>query len=80
MGKIVIGVLRGDVSEEERLAWEEAYPGREVEFTRMDSADYLVHATNCRDLDPAAVFLPKDKPIPTDAMADGYVHVALSPG
>lgn len=78
--KVVIAVLRREVSSEEIEAFEAAYPGRELKFVRIDSRDYQEHAETCRRLKPDVVLLPLEKPIPSVAMDEGFRHVALRPG
>jgi hypothetical protein len=78
--KIVVGVLRRQVSDAEKQELEKHFPGCELEFHRMDSCDYHEHANNCRELKPDLVLLPLERPIPSVAMEEGFKHVALIPG
>jgi hypothetical protein len=78
--KIVVGVLRRQVSDAEKQELEKHFPGCELEFHRLDSCDYHEHAKNCRELKPDLVLLPLERPIPSVAMEEGFRHVALIPG
>ena len=49
-----------------------------VEYRRIDLADYLDHNRICQELHPVAVILPKEKPIPSLAMENGYRHITFS--
>lgn len=78
--KVIIGVLRREISQEEKEAFQAAFPGCELEFHQLDSTDYLDHAKKCRELPTRYVFLPLDRPIPSLAMEEGVQHVAFIPG
>jgi hypothetical protein len=80
MSKKIIGILRGEVTDDARRAFEAKFPGCELEFRRLDSRDYVEHAQTCRDTTFAAVLLPLERPIPSVAMEEGTPHVALIPG
>lgn len=55
------------------------FPDREVTFQTTLPQDYLEHADDCERLNPVAVVLPLDKPIPTLAMERGVPHIAFTP-
>ena len=77
---VVVAVLRRNVSREERIALENTFPECDLEFHRLDSRDYKEHLTLCRNLKPDVVLLPLERPIPSAAMKEGFVHVAFIPG
>lgn len=68
-----------DLRPAERRALQERY-GANVNLVRTDPADHLQHAQQCRELKPAAVLLPLEKPIPSTAMEEGVAHIAFVPG
>jgi len=79
--KVLVLLLRRDpdnLTTEERIAFERAFPGRSVEYRRVDSRDYLEHANLCGRLRPAVVLLPRDRPIPSLAMERGFPHVTIT--
>ncbi len=67
-----------DLSAEERASLETLY-SEEVQYLRIDSADYKEHDEICQRLKPATVILPLDRPIPSLAMEHGHRHIALTP-
>jgi hypothetical protein len=76
----MILLLRRDEStltSDERRALEEAFQGKTLEFKRADPADYHEHAENCKRLQPDAVLLPLERPIPSQAMDEGFRHIAI---
>lgn len=80
--KVRIILLRRDaisLSDEEKRLLQEAFPGREIEFMRTDPRDYKEHAAQCDQIQPAAVVLPGERPIPVLAMEKGFAHVAFTP-
>ncbi|TSC73101.1 MAG: hypothetical protein G01um101438_124 [Parcubacteria group bacterium Gr01-1014_38] len=75
-------LLRRDaesLSDKEKQTLQEAFPGREIEYTRTDPRDYKEHAAQCEEFKPAAVLLPLERPIPSLAMEKGVPHVAITP-
>lgn len=54
-------------------------PKRRFQFIRTDPADYKEHDELCIKLRADFVFLPREHPIPTDAMKRGVPHLSLTP-
>jgi len=77
--EVLILVLRREVSQEERTAFEKKFPGRSLRFECVNSRDHLEHAAICTERNPVAVLLPKDRPIPSTAMEHGFAHVTIAP-
>jgi hypothetical protein len=76
----LIMLLRRDESsltESERTALASAFPGQELKFVRTDPVDYHEHAANCQQEKPDAVLLPLERPIPSQAMDEGFRHIAI---
>jgi len=46
---------------------------------RTDPKDFQEHSANCRTEKPDVVVLPKEKPIPAEAMANGVPHITFTP-
>src|SRR5581483_7496960 len=83
LDKIIVGILRReqkDLLQEEVLAIEHAFPGKEIQYVKLDSRDYLEHSKLCREIKPSVVILPMDRPIPAKAMEEGVVHVEATTG
>jgi hypothetical protein len=79
---VLVTILRRNEEElttEEREALVAAFPGKEVIFRRTDPRDFMEHAKECRELKPAAVILPRERPIPSLAMEEGFAHVTYLP-
>jgi hypothetical protein len=66
-----------DLSDSQRALLTRQFP-EGIEFRRIDSTNYLEHDELCKKLDPAAVILPKDRPIPVLAIEHGYPHLVFS--
>ncbi len=82
MKEVIVGILRRDLSDltdAEKEVVSKAFPDSQLVWTRMDSKDYLEHATACAEVQPTIVILPKDRPIPAKAMEEGFPHVVISP-
>ena len=80
---VVVILLRRDsdsLAPEEISAIRAKFPGRTVMFRRTDPQDYQEHAIDCQRLNPGAVILPRERPIPSLAMELGYAHVAFVDG
>ena len=80
MKKLVL-ILRRDPEEltaNEKKSIEEKFP-EGVEYQRVDPADFLEHDRLCRELNPVAVLLPRERPIPTLAIEHGFSHVIVDP-
>ncbi len=80
---VIVGVMRrtkDDLLPHEVAAVENAFPGRNICWVRIDSCDHIEHDNNCAKINTYLVVLPKDKPIPSTAMERGVVHVDLSTG
>jgi hypothetical protein len=67
-----------DLSELETSALKAQF-GPDVNFVRTDPTDYKEHLEDCQNIRPAAVLLPKEKPIPSDAMEAGFPHIVVFP-
>ena len=79
---VLVLVLRRDYTsfspeELERLC--ETFPDQEIHISRVDPVDYIEHAQLCDELEPAVVFLPRERPIPSLAMEHGFSHVTFGP-
>ena len=68
-----------DLSEGERTAFQAKWPGEELKFVRTDPKDFKEHAEDCTRIQPDAVVLPVERPIPYLAMQAGFKHVTLGP-
>ncbi len=82
-GTALVLILRRsprDLSDEEISLIQRAFAGRDVQFRRIDPANYQEHDTLCAQLQPEAVILPMDRPIPSLAMEHGFVHVTVKDG
>jgi len=80
---VLVIILRRDENEltpEERVGVFAAFRGKQVVFRRTDPKDYLEHAEQCLELKPAVVLLPRDRPLVSSAMEDGFPHVTVIPG
>jgi hypothetical protein len=80
--QVLVVLLRRDedtLSTSERSAIEQAFTGKQVRFQRTDPRDYKEHAEQCRELQPAAVVLPLERPIPSVAMEEGFQHIVVTP-
>lgn len=78
-----IMLLRRDessLSDSERSALASAFPGQGLTFVRADPVDYHEHAVNCQREKPDVVLLPLERPIPSQAMDEGFRHVAIRDG
>ena len=72
--------MRGESLDPQEIAQlQEKFPGKEFEYRSSHPRDYRDHAETCRQLKPDLVILPKDRPIPSVAMEEGFVHVAFTP-
>lgn len=79
---VLVTVLRRDESDltvDEIAAVRAMFPDKEVVFRRTDPQDYQEHAAQCEELQPAAVLLPRERPIPSLAMEKGFQHIAFTP-
>lgn len=77
----LIAVMRRELAEltEDELGMiREKFPGRELRFLRIDPEDYKEHADICRERKPAMVLLPRERPIPSLAMEEGFQHCAFT--
>ena len=80
-GKVVVLIMRSellDLDPKEIAELEKTFSGKEFEFHSSYPHDYRDHAENCRKLNPDVVILPKDRPIPSLAMEEGFIHVAFT--
>lgn len=79
-GKMRILLLRRDrLNEQEVAELQNKFPGMDFEFRRSDALDFEVHAFMCQQFRPDLVILPKEKPIPAEAMEKGFKHVTFTP-
>ncbi len=80
MVKIIIVLRRNpeNLSAEEKAILQDQY-GKNVQFIRTDPTDYLQHHADCVQLNPLAVLLPCEKPIPSTAMENGFAHIMFLP-
>lgn len=67
-----------DLAQEEIDAIEKAHPGHEIEFRRISPRSAEEHAQICQKLQPDAVLLPREQPIPNIAVKDGIPHIDAS--
>lgn len=80
MIKNIIVMRRDKPTLEERLALQEKFPKDEFHFIRTDPKDYIEHDELCKKHNADVVLLPREKPIPVQAMERGVAHVTLVPG
>jgi hypothetical protein len=81
--KRMILILRRDEANllpEEKTQLENAFPGDEIEFQRIDPTDCHEHDRMCDEYKANAVILPLERPIPEIAMKRGVVHLTLAGG
>ena len=79
---VLVTILRRDLADldpAEREGILAAFPDHEIEFRRTDPRDFREHFAQCEQLKPAAVILPRERPIPSLAMEHGYRHIAFIP-
>lgn len=67
-----------ELTDEEKAAFKAAFPDTDLNFVRTDPENYIMHAKMCRDLNPVAVLLPREKPIPSQAMEEGFQHIVIA--
>ena len=80
---VLVTILRRDESDlisGERELIIAAFTGKKVIFRRTDPIDFQQHAEQCRQLKPAAVILPRERPIPALAMEEGFQHITVFAG
>lgn len=78
MAKILL--VRGKaLTSEEFAIIQAAFPGEKLDLVPTSPLDYLDHAENCRIEKPDVVVLPKDRPVPSLAMQEGFAHVVITP-
>lgn len=80
---VVIGLMRrdpGDLTDTHKKALEKAFPGRNLEFKRIDSRNEHEHAQMCADLGVTCVILPGERPIVLKAMENGVTHLNIESG
>ncbi len=74
---LLMGRDPGSLSDEQHGHLKARFP-QGYECVRIDAPNYLDHAELCRVYHPDVVILPMDRPIPTQAMEEGFEHVVLT--
>lgn len=69
-----------ELTPDEKFPIVSAFSGEGVRFQRIDPIDYEHHASICRGLNPAAIILPCERPIPSKAMEEGFPHLTVVDG
>jgi len=79
--KLVLMMRRSpeDLNAGQDAAIRDLFLGCQVTFERIDPVDYLEHAAICRKLKPDMVLLPREQPVPSLAMEEGFTHCVVSP-
>jgi hypothetical protein len=81
MAKVKVILMRRDkLDDNEEATLLQSYPeGTVFEFYPTDPVDYLAHMKHCERIKPDVVVLPREKPVPVDAMKAGFAHISMTP-